>query len=75
MYTIKAKYSGEFANMENEQEINSFEYGEYVGNYLNLDALYVDVNSNFPDAQLIVNGKNTEMLVSDINELILLILE
>lgn len=67
IYKVKATYKDEYADLEHTETINSFEYGSYADVPLYLEALYVEFESNFEDAKIFVNGKDTKKTISELD--------
>ncbi|MBP3041764.1 zinc-ribbon domain-containing protein [Bacillaceae bacterium Marseille-Q3522] len=59
IYSFKAEYHDDYADLESTEEINSFDYNQYADVDLTLDSLFVEIDTDFSDAALYVNGKNT----------------
>ncbi|WP_039765383.1 zinc ribbon domain-containing protein [Caldicellulosiruptor sp. F32] len=72
IYKIEAKYKGPYCTLEEseEEKLYSTEFSNYnqysVELYLN--PRYVEVESDFEDAEIILNGKPTGVLVKDASE-------
>ncbi|ADL41981.1 hypothetical protein COB47_0668 [Caldicellulosiruptor obsidiansis OB47] len=72
IYKIKAEYKGPYCTLEkiDEEKIYSTDfsnYNQYTAE-LYLYPRYVEVNSDFEDAEIILNGKPTGVLVKDASE-------
>ncbi|BCS81775.1 zinc ribbon domain-containing protein [Anaerocellum diazotrophicum] len=69
IYKVKAEYKGPYCTLEkiDEEEIYSTDfsnYNQYTAE-LYLYPRYVEVNSDFEDAEIVLNGKPTGVLVKD----------
>lgn len=72
IYKIKVEYKGPYCNLEKvyEEKIYSPDFSnsnQYTAE-INLYPRYVKLNSNFEDAEIILNGKPTGVLVKDASE-------
>lgn len=67
-YTVKTEYKGDYATMSNEQKVNSYQNGGYIHVDLELEAMYVNADSNFSDAAIYVNGKDSGITADDFSD-------
>jgi membrane-associated protein TcaA len=69
-HELKIVYKGEYSNLEDQMKLD---FSEAENNILEadleLEAAFVDVYSNYEDATLFINGKDSGMLVEDAYEI------
>lgn len=72
IYKVKAEYKGPYCTLEkiDEEEIYSTDFSNYNQHTaeLYLNPRYVEIKSDFEDAEIILNGKPTGVLVKDASE-------
>jgi uncharacterized membrane protein YvbJ len=68
IYNVRSEYTGEYATISAEQEINSFIYDGNIDVSLWLEAMHVSADSNYDDAKVFVNGKDVGLTVNEFND-------
>lgn len=68
-YKIKAVVNGEYGKVEDEKVIDTSEMGEQTATvHFDWEDYYVNLYSNYEDAIVYVNDKNTKKEISDLSE-------
>ncbi len=71
-YSIKAVYKGKYSTLERTEQIVGIQSDNSVLQSINVDlsmqGKYVQIDCNFSDAKLFVNGQDTGMTVSEMNQ-------
>ncbi|MBP1930153.1 zinc ribbon domain-containing protein [Ammoniphilus resinae] len=65
VYKIKAVHEGQFTTLQNEQDLELFSNDDFNYVDLYLEGQYTNVDVNFKDAKLLVNGKDTGLISGD----------
>ncbi|WP_188206797.1 zinc ribbon domain-containing protein [Alkalibacillus aidingensis] len=65
-YEFEARHEGEYTTLMAKEEVELIGHNEYMNVNLYMDSHYVDLHSNYSDAEIIVDGKPTGKSVEEL---------